>query len=75
MRVTTQSGREYLVVDLGDGAILVSGHPKFCPTPSLAELCGPIQEGKPLFFRVKTGEYKHLGHRIMTTTVTKILVD
>jgi hypothetical protein len=56
--VETKS-RHYLIEALGGNAMRISGHPQFCPNPTLAELQGSADEvGRFIAGRIEPG--KHL---------------
>ena len=42
------SNRSYRLVNQGDGHVLLSGHPKFCPTPTLVRVSGSNWGGSML---------------------------
>ena len=56
--VETRS-RRYHIEALGGNSMRISGHPRFCPNPTLAELQGSADEtGRFLIGRIEPG--KHL---------------
>jgi hypothetical protein len=62
--------RHYRIECLGGTAILVSGHPEYCPTPVVGRMLehGPLQCGKSLQFM--------LDHRPVTTSrIVKLRVE
>lgn len=67
MKFLTQN-RVYTLVDQGDGAFLISGHPKYCPTPTPCTLHGPIVEGESVWFTPR-GQEK----TVVTTPVKEIM--
>lgn len=55
----------YTIEDKGDGAFLVSGHPKYCPEPRLVRLVEEPKIGLRMVFIVP-------NDRIITTPVVSI---
>ena len=41
----TTLNHTYTLVDAGDWGWLISGHPKYCPTPTLVRLMGEVKVG------------------------------
>ena len=64
--------RTYLIENLGNGQILISGHPKYCPQPTLVELYGSAWGGiilKPGFIgRHLCLAFRHPHHGIIRTS-------
>ncbi len=50
MTFTTRN-HTYTLKDVGDGGYLISGHPEFCPTPTLCTLAYPPTVGRCVFFQ------------------------
>jgi hypothetical protein len=62
LEVQTQH-RRYTVVNCGDGWVLISGHPKFCPHPLLVSLLGSNWGGTMLKVRfIGRGMYLEFKH-------------
>ena len=40
----------YTLVDLGDGAFTIQGHPKYCPVPTRCNLMYPVEVGNIVLF-------------------------
>ena len=40
----------YTLVDLGDGAFTIQGHPKYCPIPTKCSLMYPVEVGNIVMF-------------------------
>jgi hypothetical protein len=76
LEVQTQH-RSYTVVNCGDGWALISGHPKYCPEPSLVKILGSNWGGSMLKVRFigrsMRLEFKHPEYR--TPIVTSTIVD
>ena len=73
----TTKNTTYTLVEAGDGAFLISGHPRFCPTPQLVTLDAPPQFGERVVFtyvhpwpRPYVGRDE--GATIYTTTVLEV---
>jgi len=45
------ANRAYRIENRGDGKVLISGHPTYCPEPTLADLHGSTQGGAMLKMR------------------------
>ena len=60
----------YTLVDLGDGAFTIQGHPKYCPVPTKCELMEPIEVGKCVWFTTYSGGFPKL---VRTTPVQEII--
>lgn len=76
LSIQTQN-RAYEMVVLGDGAALISGHPKFCPEPTEVQVTGSTWGGSMLKMRwVGRGmhlEFEHpLHRRIVTSRILEI---
>lgn len=56
MIVQTHNTR-YIVVDTGDGGILISGDAARCPRPTQAQLLEPIVVGRRMNYRPMEGEW------------------
>ena len=78
--VETKS-RHYRIELLGGNNIRISGHPRFCPTPTVAQLSGVIDDGGAF----KTGPvsrgtrlvFRPLDQRgsVTTSEITNVLVE
>lgn len=57
----------YILVDIGNGAYLISGHPRYCPHPIRGQLSGEPIVGQDMFFNT-------VAHPevIRTTTILEI---
>ena len=69
--------RVYEMVVLGDGSALISGHPEFCPEPTVVEIQGSTWGGSMLkakfLGRGMHLEFQHpLHHRILTSRILDI---
>lgn len=76
LSIQTQN-RAYEMVVLGDGAALISGHPKFCPEPTEVQVTGSTWGGSMLKTKwVGRGmhlEFEHpLHRRIITSRILEI---
>jgi hypothetical protein len=77
LEVQTQH-RNYTVVNCGDGWALISGHPKYCPEPSLVKILGSNWGGSMLKVRFigrsMRLEFKHPEYQtpIITSTIVEI---
>jgi hypothetical protein len=77
LKVQTQH-RWYTVVNCGDGWALISGHPKYCPSPSLVRILGSNWGGSMLktrfIGRSMHLEFKHPEYRtpIITSRIVEI---
>ncbi len=64
--------RIYLVENRGDGQILISGHPKYCPQPTPVQLYGSTWGGiilKPRFIgRHMQLAFRHPQHGVIRTS-------
>ena len=45
----------YTLVDLGDGAFTIQGHPKYCPIPTKCQLMYPVEVGNIVMFNTYEG--------------------
>jgi hypothetical protein len=72
VKVRTES-RVYTVVDAGDGGFLVSGHPTYCPTPTMVRLLSPITIGEPMVWPAPIPGRP--SRHVVTSNVTEILPD
>ena len=77
LEVQTQH-RWYTVVNCGDGWALISGHPEYCPEPSLVRILGSNWGGSMLKMRFigrsMRLEFKHPEYRtpIITSRIVEI---
>lgn len=77
LEILTQN-RWYTVVNCGDGWVLISGHPVYCPFPLLVRILGSNWGGAMLKMRFIGRsmhlEFKHPGYRtpIVTSRITEI---
>ena len=77
LEVQTQH-RWYTVVNCGDGWVLISGHPKYCPSPLLVRILGSNWGGSMLKMgfigRSMHLEFKHPEYRtpIITSRIVEI---
>ena len=77
LEVQTQH-RWYTVVNCGDGWVLISGHPKYCPSPLLVRILGSNWGGSMLKMRFIGRsmhlEFKHPEYRapIITSRIVEI---
>lgn len=62
----------YTLEDQGDGAFLISGHEKFCPTPTRVTLAWPVTIGQPVCFTTQEANLRE-GVTTMTTRVQEVL--
>ena len=64
--------RTYFIENRGNGQILISGHPKYCPQPTLVELYGSTCGGiilKPVFIgRHMRLAFRHPQHGVIRTS-------
>ena len=64
--------RTYLIENRGNGEILISGHPKYCPQPTPVELYGSTWGGiilKPRFIgRHMSLAFRHPQHGVIRTS-------
>lgn len=60
----------YLLKDMGDGSYQISGHLKYCPTPTVVRLMWPPAVGKTLMWPAPTPDRP--DRFVITTRVTKI---
>src|SRR4030095_9494183 len=64
--------RTYFIENRGNGQILISGHPKYCPQPTLVELYGSTWGGiilKPRFIgRHMQLAFRHGQHGVIRTS-------
>lgn len=64
--------RTYMLENCGDGQVLISGHPKYCPRPLLVKLLGCTWGGAMLKMQyIEPGmylEYRHPLHGIVCTS-------
>ncbi len=62
----------YLLVNRGEGKALISGHPRFCPQPTLVTVDGSNWGGSMLKLsfigRGMCMEFRHPAHRTITTS-------
>lgn len=62
----------YTIVNRGRGKVLISGHPKFCPAPTLVRIEGSTWGGSMLKSRfIGRGmrlEFRHPSYRTITTS-------
>jgi len=77
LEVQTQN-RWYTVVNCGDGWVLISGHPEYCPRPLLVRILGSNWGGSALKMRFigrsMRLEFKHPEYRtpIITSRIVEI---
>src|SRR5579872_289950 len=77
LEIETQN-RRYTVVNYGDGCVLISGHPEFCPEPVLVRIEGSNWGGSMLKMAfVGRGmhlEFRHpaYGRPIVTSRIVEI---
>ena len=71
LEIETQN-RWYTIVNRGRGKVLISGHPKFCPAPTLVRIEGSTWGGSMLKSRfIGRGmrlEFRHPSYRTITTS-------
>ncbi len=61
----------YTLEDMGDGGFLISGHPKYCPSPVPCQVKHPIRVGECMMFN--TYEGAPITKWVMTSPVVKII--
>ena len=77
LEVQTQH-RRYTVINCGDGWVLISGHPEYCPAPLLVKILGSNWGGSMLKMRFIGRsmhlEFKHPEYRapIITSRIVEI---
>ncbi len=75
LEVETQN-RFYRVVNRGQGQVMISGHPKFCPNPVLVKIHGSNWGGSMLKVRfIGRGMHMEFRHPEFRTIVTSRIVD
>jgi hypothetical protein len=75
LQVQTQN-RRYTIVNRGDGRVLISGHPKFCPLPVVVELSGSTWGGSLLKTRfIGRGMRMEFTHPFYRTIITSKVVE
>lgn len=72
--VASTKNHDYFIVDEGDGAFLISGHPIFCPIPQLVTIQNEIKVGERIWFEyVGDNPLAQIeGNLIRTTEVISI---
>ena len=66
--------RVYTLRDAGDGGFLISGHPKYCPVPTLVQLAFEPRIGRVVVFEY--AQKRPIGVRsnvVITTPVVEML--
>jgi hypothetical protein len=75
LSIQTRS-RVYVVVLLGDGAALISGHPEFCPEPTEVQIQGSTWGGSMLKAQfVGRGMRLEYEHPVLRRTLTSRILD
>jgi hypothetical protein len=73
--VQTQN-RRYKIINRGDGNVLISGHPKFCPRPVLVRIQGSNWGGSMLKARfIGRGMHLEFRHPVFRTVMTSRIVE
>ena len=68
--------RSYRMVVVGDGTVLISGHPEFCPDPSEVWINGSTWGGSMLKMKyVGRGMHLEFVHPVYRTILTSRIVD
>jgi hypothetical protein len=68
--------RAYRMVALGDGAVLISGHPEFCPDPIEVRVNGSTWGGSMLKMKfVGRGMRLEFEHPVYRTILTSRILD
>lgn len=62
----------YTLYDVGDGAFLISGHPKYCPTPTRVEIDNLPIVGHRVLFRDRDKSSPRYGRSTITTPVVEV---
>ena len=63
----------YTLTDMGDGAFLIEGHQKYCPSQTPCRLLGPVEVGKCVNFNTYSGSPS--SKWVQTTPVVEIIED
>ncbi len=75
LEVQTQN-RSYRLVNQGDGNVLISGHPRFCPEPVLVHIDGSNWGGSMLKVSfIGRGMHLEFRHPEYSTVVTSRIVE
>jgi hypothetical protein len=68
--------RSYRIVHQGDGRVLISGHPKFCPSPVLVSINGSSWGGSMIKVAyIGRGMHLEFQHPEYQTITTSRIVD
>ena len=68
--------RSYRVVVVGDGTVLISGHPEYCPDPSEVRINGSTWGGSMLKEQfVGRGMHLEFAHPVHRTILTSRIID
>jgi hypothetical protein len=68
--------RVYEIVVLGDGTVLISGHPEFCPEPTAVTIQGSTWGGSMLKVKfLGRGMHLEFQHPLHRTVLTSRILD
>ena len=68
--------RSYVLVNQGDGEVLISGHPEFCPEPVLVKVNGSTWGGSMLLEKfIGRGMHLEFWHPDHSTVTTSKILD
>ena len=72
LEVQTET-RTYSIQSLSNGYVLISGHPRHCPTPTVAKLCGQAESDGGTIAAGKRLKYFQPGCGVIrTSTIQRI---
>lgn len=72
MIVQTRNTR-YTLVPAGRGLFMISGHARYCPTPTRVRLLDSVQVGQPMFFGYVDAKPAGVqGRAVLTSTVQQV---
>lgn len=76
MIVQTMNTR-YVVEDMGDGAIRISGDPGRCPVPTMARILSEIKVGERMNYRPTEGDWptRHSATAFVSTSPVVSIED
>jgi len=68
--------RSYTMLIIGDGVVLISGHPQYCPSPAEVRINGSTWGGSMLKMKyVGRGMHLEFVHPVYQTILTSPIVD
>ena len=68
--------RSYQIEYRGEGQALISGHPRFCPRPTLVRIAGSTWGGAMLWLRfIGRGMHLEFAHPVFGRIITSVISD